>query len=100
MKQKLADIWNLLYGFRNDIIWLLLFCVSIIFRLKNYIDGSQWVDLTKNTFLGIAAVRGTEHLVSVVSDYVTTFKGGNAANAAPPTTPVPQGDNLVEGDGK
>ena len=96
MRQKLADLINSLYAFRNIILWLLLFGASVVFRLKSYIDGAQFVDLCKNTFLGLAAVHGTEHIISVVSDYVTAFKGPK--DAQPP--PDPQAGNLVEGDGK
>lgn len=96
MRQKIADFFNLLYGFRNIILWLALFTVSIIFRLTNKIDGPGWVDLCKNTFLGLAAVHGTEHIISVVSDYVTAMKGSKTGS----TAVDPQADNLVEGDGK
>lgn len=70
MRQKLIDFFNLLYDFKNVILWAILFAVSIVFRLSNHIDGSQWVDLTKNTFLGLVAVHGTEHIISVVKEYV------------------------------
>lgn len=99
MKQKIADLLNVIYGFRNVILWVALFLVSIIFRLKNYVDGGQWADLVKNTFLGLAAVHGTEHIISVVQSYVTmATQKGNAPQVA--AEPAPQGDNLVEGDGK
>lgn len=99
MKQRLADMWNLIYSFRNDILWLILFIVSVIFRLKNYVDGQAWADLVKNTFLGVAAVRGTEHLVSVVTSYVNAVKG-NAQTAEPLANPQISSDNLVNGDGQ
>jgi len=96
VRQKIADLLNTLYGFRNVIVWLLLFGISVLFRLKSYIDGPGWVDLCKNTFLGLVAVHGSEHLISVVQEYYNAAKG----TAAKPQEAAPPSDNLVEGDGK
>ena len=70
MRQKMADFFNLVFGFRKFIAWLALFLVAIFFRLKGYVDGSQFVDLMKATFLAFVAANGVEHLVSVAKDYV------------------------------
>ena len=92
MKQKLADFFNLLFGFRKLIAWLSLFLVAIAFRLKGYVDGGQFVDLVKATFLGFVAGNGTEHLVSVAKEYI------NAKGKVVAAAPAPQGDDLVSGD--
>lgn len=94
MRQKIADIINVLFGFRKFITWLLLLVVAVIFRIESLLDGAQFTDLMKATFLGFVAGNGVEHLVSVVKEYM----GGGT----PPSTPTstPQGDNLVEGDGQ
>ena len=91
MKQKLADFFNLLYSFRNIILWILLFGVSIIFRLKSYIDGAQFVDMCKSTFLGLVAVHGSEHIVAVVQAYYNSAKG---------TQTAPPADNVAVGEDK
>lgn len=96
MRQKMADLWNLIYNFRNVIIWLLLFIAGTIFRLKNYVDGEGWVTLMKTTFVALAAAHTSEHIVSVVKEYVNVANGPSKGN----TAPDPQSGNLVEGDGK
>ena len=90
MKQRIADLINSLYAFRNVIIWLVLFLVSVAFRLKGYVDGNQWTDLCKNTFLGLVAVHGSEHLISVVQQY---YNAKNSQATAPTAS-----DNVVNGD--
>lgn len=95
MKQKIADLINVLFGLRKLLAWLALFLVAIVFRLASYIDGSQFVDLMKSTFLGFVAGNSTEHLMTTIKEYVN-------AKGQPVKTvegPAPVKDDLVEGDG-
>lgn len=66
MRQKLVDFFNLVFGFRKLLAWLGIFIVGIIFRLHGEIDGAQFVDLLKGTFLGFVAANGFEHVMSTV----------------------------------
>jgi hypothetical protein len=95
MTQKLADLFNILFGFRKFIGWLAILAVGIIFRLKNYIDGPGFVDLIKATFLGFVAGNGVEHLVTVVKDYMAGQAPSGAPDAA---TTVAASDNVVQAD--
>lgn len=72
MKQKIAEWLNVIFGMRKFIAWAGLFIVGIIFRLKNYMDGAQFVDLMKSTFAGFVAGNTVEHLVSFGKDYITS----------------------------
>jgi hypothetical protein len=91
MKQKIADLINIIFGFRKFLAWLALFVVAVTLRLKSFIDGGQFVDLMKSTFLGFVAGNGVEHMMSVAKEYI---------NVKGQTISAPVDDNLVEGDEK
>lgn len=88
MKKKLAEWLNILFGFRKFIAWLFLFLVGIIFRVSGLVDGGQFVDLMKNTFMAFVAANGVEHLIDLGKQYVAAAKG-----TAP--VPVPAADDVV-----
>ena len=83
MKKKLAELFNLIFGFRKFLAWVALFLVGIIFRIADKIDGGQFVDLIKSTFMAFVAANGAEHVINVVKQYVT--KG-----SAPAPVPAPE----------
>lgn len=66
MKQKVAELINIIFGFRKFLLMLALFAVGIIFRVKGYLDGNQFVDLLKSTTISFFAANGVEHIVSTV----------------------------------
>lgn len=93
MKQKLVDLINVIFGFRKFLAWLALFLVAVAFRLKGYVDGGQFVDLMKSTFMGFVAGNGVEHIMTTVKEYINA-KGQVTTVAAP----APSGDDLVTAD--
>jgi len=72
MQEKVAELINIVFGFRKFILMLLLFSIGVVFRLKNYIDGSQFVDLMKNTAIAFFTANGFEHLTTMVREYVAS----------------------------
>jgi len=92
MKKKLAELFNLIFGFRKFIAWIALFLVGIIFRIADKIDGGQFVDLIKSTFMAFVAANGAEHVINVVKQYV-------AKGTEPAAVPAPE-DAIVHVDGK
>jgi hypothetical protein len=70
MQEKIAEIINVVFGFRKFILMILLFGVGVIFRLKGYVDGGQFVDLMKNTTISFFAANGFEHLTTTVREYI------------------------------
>ena len=72
MNQKLTEFFNLFVGLRKTIAWFSLMSVAIIFRLKGYIEGAQFVDLAKNTFLGFVAGNMSEHMTTTVRQYLNS----------------------------
>lgn len=84
MRQRLAELIDIIYGFRKFIAFLLLFAVSIIFRLTNHIDGGQFVDLMKNTALAFFAANGIEHFTDMAKGYFATKVDSATAPADAP----------------
>lgn len=70
MRQKLAELINVIFGFRKFILMMALFAIGIIFRLKGYVDGGQFVDLLKNTSISFFAANGLEHITTTVKQYI------------------------------
>ena len=62
MNQEEEGFFDFLLGYRKTLAWVGLFAVSIVFRLKGYLDGGQFVDLTKACFLGFITGNAVEHL--------------------------------------
>ena len=69
MKQDEAGFFDFLLGYRKTIAWFSLFTVAVIFRLRGYLDGGQFVDLSKATFLGFIAGNMSEHLGNLGQSY-------------------------------
>lgn len=69
MKQDEEGFFDFLLGYRKTLAWFSLFCISILFRIKGYIDGGQFVDVTKATFLGFISGNLGEHLGNLGKAY-------------------------------
>jgi hypothetical protein len=69
METKEEGLFDFLLGYRKTLAWVGLFIISIVFRLKGYIDGGQFVDLTKATFLGFITGNLGEHLGNLGQAY-------------------------------
>jgi len=77
MRKKIADLINIVFGFRKFIAWLGIFLTAIIFRLNDLVDGAQFVDLMKNTFLAFVTANGVEHVIGAVKSYADTKSTGD-----------------------
>lgn len=88
MKEKIAEWLNVVFGMRKFIAWFFLFTIGVIFRLKDYVNGEQFVDLMKSTFAGFVAGNTVEHLVSFGKDYMNS--------KFPKQDDTPDGDKDVE----
>lgn len=95
MKQKLIDFLNVFIDLQKALVMLLLIVIGIVFRIYNLVNGTELVDLLKNTVIAFFAVQATQHIVATVNTY---YNSKNTANAAPeddtvvstdPSTPPP-----------
>jgi hypothetical protein len=83
VRQKLAELIDIIYGFRKFIAFLLLFVIAIIFRVKSLIDGGQFVDLMKNVALAFFAANGIEHFTEAAKGYFQSKTSPAAPNDLP-----------------
>jgi hypothetical protein len=86
MKQKIAELINIIFGFRKFLILLVLYTIAIIFRLKGLINGDEMVRLIEPTTIAFIGANGVEHIVGAVKDHY-------AAKNAPDPTPY---EDVVE----
>lgn len=93
MRERLAELIDILYGFKKFIAFLLLFVTAIIFRLHAYVDGGQFVDLMKNVALAFFAANGVEHFTEAARSYFNgKATGGLPIAPTPPSHPDYSGE--------
>ena len=63
------SFFDFLLGYRKTLAWVAMFLVSVLFRMKGYIDGGQFVDISKATFLGFVSGNSIEHLGNLGKAY-------------------------------
>lgn len=85
MKQKIAEIINVIFGFRKFLLMLAIYAIGVIFCVKGLISGGEMVDLFKYTTVSFFGANGVEHIVSCVKEY-------NAGNV---TKAIGGGDDVV-----
>lgn len=66
MRQKIADLINVIFGMRKFILMMVLYIVGIVFRIKDMLSGAEMVDLFKSTTIAFMSANGIEHLVTGV----------------------------------
>lgn len=84
MKEKIAEFYQLLFGFRKFIVALMVLIVSITFRCKNLLNGVEFVDLAKSVTLGFFGTNTVEGIVTVVKDHLQQRR--DAGNVLVPPT--------------
>lgn len=70
MKQKFAEIINVIFGFRKFFLMLFVMGVAVLFRIKELINGAEMVDLIKHVAIAFMGANGVEHVVGAVSTYM------------------------------
>ena len=85
MKEKVAEFFVLLQGFRKFIVALLILLVSIVFRIKGLLSGVEFVDLSKAITLGFFGTNSMEGLFSVVKEHLQARRDAGNVAVPPPT---------------
>jgi hypothetical protein len=95
MKQKLIDFLNIFIDLQKALVMLLLIVIGIVFRIYGLVNGTELVDLLKNTVIAFFAVQATQHIVATVNTY---YNNKNApedpTGPSMPTPPLPPGVKL------
>lgn len=69
MKQRLAELINVLFGFRKFLILLIVYLIAVVFRVHNLINGDELVRLMEPTTIAFIGANGVEHIVGAVKDH-------------------------------
>lgn len=65
----LRDAVLVFTGMRKFIIMILLVIVGIVFRILDYINGVEFVDLLEGTAIAYFAANGGEHITKAVIEW-------------------------------
>lgn len=65
----LKKLIGLTQGIRKFTVMLLIFSVGVYFRVADYIDGSEFVELLKVTSVAFFGANLMEHVKSTVLEY-------------------------------
>jgi hypothetical protein len=88
MRQRLAELIDIIYGFRKFIAFMLLFLTAVIFRIKSLVDGGQFVDLMKTVAMAFFAANGIEHFTEAAKSFYNS-QAKPVAGTTPPNLPPP-----------
>lgn len=96
MKQKIAELINVIFGMRKFILMVVLYVVGIVFRVKDLLSGAEMVDLFKSTTIAFMGANGVEHVITGITS-VLAGKKSPAIPADANIAPVDaEGDNTAE----
>lgn len=66
----MREFIGLLNGFRKFTIMLLVIVVGIIFRLIDFVNGEEFVNLVQGTVIAYMAGNGIEHMTQTIKEWV------------------------------
>jgi hypothetical protein len=70
MKAKMLELIALISGMRKTLVMFLLIVLGVAFRLTNYIDGGQFVDLLKGTVIAFFSANSIEHIGATIKEFI------------------------------
>lgn len=71
MNQKIADFFSIFMGVRKTLVMFSLLLISVVFRLKNLITGTELVELLKTTAISFFAANSVERVGETIKHYVS-----------------------------
>lgn len=95
MKQKVIDFLNIFSALNKSIVMFLLLAISIIFRVKGYLNGDNFVELIKSTVISYYGVTGLVHFTSMIKDHLAS-KTTAAIVGDSSDVPVEEDDSAVD----
>lgn len=88
----MAEFLVTIQGFRKFIICFMVLIVSIIFRVKNLVNGSEWAGITQNVSIGFFGTNSAESLFSIVKEHLALRRAAGSLTT-PPKDPSPDDGN-------
>ena len=69
-----SDALAFLNGFRKFVVMMMLVVIGIIFRVTDYINGKEFVDLLSATAVAFMSFNGVEHMTKAVKAWIESKK--------------------------
>jgi len=70
ISKQVKIIIGIINGFRKYSIMLILITIAVTFRLMNYLNGAEVVDLLSGVTIAFMASNSVEHAVKGVTDWL------------------------------
>ena|ERR1700734_2302714 len=97
MKEKLVEFLEVMQGWRKFTVCFFVLFVSIIFRIKNLVNGEEWADVAKAVALGFFGTNSLEGVTEVLKNHLALRRAaGNVLVTPPDTTKDTDSDPEVE----
>ena len=72
MFDKIQKIVGVLLGLRKFIVMLCLIAIGVVFRVRGYISGDNFVDMLKATTVSFFASNSIEHMKQAITSYINS----------------------------
>jgi hypothetical protein len=79
---------SIFLGYRKFMVMLMVVFISVVFRVANYIDGGQMVDLLKGAVLGFFAGNAMEYSANTVTSAFKSFLPNKGSDASVTQTTI------------
>lgn len=70
MFQKIQEFTEIVIGLRKFIVMAFLILIGVIFRIKGYLAGQEFVDLLKATTVAFMASNSLERIGETIKSYI------------------------------
>jgi len=70
MFKKIDEIVEILLGLRKFIVMSSLILIGVIFRIKGYLAGEEFVELLKATSIAFMTSNSIEHIGETIRSYI------------------------------
>lgn len=70
MFQKIDEAVEILLGLRKFIVMMSLIIIGVVFRVKNYLAGEEFVELLKATSIAFMASNSIERIGETIKSYI------------------------------
>lgn len=66
----MANFIQFLNGFRKFTVMVTIVAAGVVFRVLNYVNGAEFVDLLKGTAIAFFASNAGEHMTKAIGEWL------------------------------
>ena len=72
MKENIADALEIFNDTNKTLIMFILLILATVFRLKGYVNGTEWVDTIKTTTVSFFGTTTVMNVTGVIKDHLAS----------------------------